>query len=108
MRRIRLGAQWNGTRGPRRKYGSCLQLRRAMMKIITVFLVSLLLTSIPSVGQVIGKGPVDWKGIQEAFAAYSQYPSDANATHVIDLLPESGHVESTSERKEHEGNRVRI
>ena len=27
---------------------------------------------------------------------------DANATHVIDLLPESGHVEYTSERKEQE------
>jgi hypothetical protein len=36
-----------------------------MMKIITVFLVSLLLTSIPSVGQVKAKGRVDWNGIQK-------------------------------------------
>jgi hypothetical protein len=73
-----------------------------MIKITYFFLVSLLLTSIPSVGQPKAKAPIDWKAVHEAFAAYSEYPSHANATHVADLLPESGHVEYTSDKREHE------
>jgi hypothetical protein len=63
-----------------------------MIKTIYFSIVSLLLTSIPSVGQLKQNVPIDWKVIHEAFAAYIEYPSDANATHVADLLPEGGHV----------------
>ncbi len=69
------------------------------MNIIYSFLVSLLFISIPAVGQITS--PVDWDGIHQAFAAYDEYPSSANAMKVMSLLPESD-VKYTNERKENE------
>lgn len=71
-----------------------------MAKTICAYsvIVSLMLTcfvSISFAGEV-----VDWKGIEQAYSEYIEYPSDENARKVRDLLPAAGHVEYTGEQLE--------